>query len=106
MSKPLYSLLIEHTNDFLNYEDMVAASSGLMLTDRLGVISRPLVVGCIMDHIGPAGFFIAIGVLLSGLTIYAFYRMMQRASVAMEDTETYATISPSASPVALKIAQD
>ena len=47
-----------------------------------------------------------IDALLGELTIYAFFRMTQRASVAVEDTGVYAAVTPSASPVALKIAQD
>ena len=106
MSNPLYSLLIAHTNDFLDYEDMVAASSGLLFINGLGAISGPLIVGWVMDRFGPSGFFLVIGTLMGGLTIYALYRMTQRASVAVEDTGVYAAVAPSASPVALKIAQD
>ena len=106
MANPLYSLLIAHTNDFLDYEDMVAASSGLLFINGLGAVSGPLAVGWMMDRFGPSGFFIMIATLLGGLTIYAFFRMTQRASVAVEDTGAYAAITPSASPVALKIAQD
>lgn len=106
MSNPLYSLLIAHTNDFLDYEDMVAASSGLLFINGLGAISGPLIVGWVMDRFGPSGFFLVIGTLMGGLTIYAFYRMTQRASVAVEDTGVYAAVAPNASPVALKIAQD
>ena len=106
MSNPLYSLLIAHTNDFLDYEDMVAASSGLLFINGLGAISGPLIVGWVMDRFGPSGFFLVIGTLMGGLTIYALYRMTQRASVAVGDTGVYAAVAPSASPVALKIAQD
>lgn len=106
MSNPLYSLLIAHTNDFLDYEDMVAASSGLLFINGLGAISGPLIVGWVMDQFGPSGFFLVIGTLMGGLTIYALYRMTQRASVAVGDTGVYAAVAPSASPVALKIAQD
>ena len=106
MSNPLYSLLIAHTNDFLDYEDMVAASSGLLFINGLGAISGPLIVGWVMDQFGPSGFFLVIGTLTGGLTIYALYRMTQRASVAVGDTGVYAAVAPSASPVALKIAQD
>ena len=106
MSNPLYSLLIAHTNDFLDYEDMVAASSGLLFINGLGAICGPLIVGWVMDRFGPSGFFLVIGTLMGGLTIYALYRMTQRASVAVEDTGVYAAVAPSASPVALKIAQD
>ena len=47
-----------------------------------------------------------ISALLGGLKIYAFFQMMQRASVAMQDTGVYAAVTPSALSVALNIAQD
>ena len=38
MSNPLYSLLIAHTNDFLEPEDMAAASGGMIFINGLGAI--------------------------------------------------------------------
>ena len=77
-----------------------------MFINGLGASSRSLVVGRIIDRFGPAGFFVLIGALLGGLTIYTFYRMTQWASVAVKDTRPGATLTPIPSPVALKIAQD
>lgn len=47
-----------------------------------------------------------ISALLGRLTIYALFWMTQRVSFAVEDREAYADVTLSASPVALKIAQD
>ena len=85
---------------------MVAVSSGLPFINGLGAVCGPLVVGWMMDRAGPSGYFIIISALLGGLTINAFFRTTQRASVAVEDTGAYAAVTPSASLVALKIAQD
>ncbi len=53
MSNPLYSLLIAHTNDFVEYEDMAASSSGLLFINGLGAIAGPIVLGRMMDVLGP-----------------------------------------------------
>lgn len=45
MANPLYALLIAYTNDFLEHEDMAAASGGLMFINGLGAISGPLILG-------------------------------------------------------------
>ena len=37
MSNPLYSLLVAHTNDFLEYDEMAAASGGLVFLAGLGL---------------------------------------------------------------------
>ncbi|WP_420863195.1 MFS transporter [Algirhabdus cladophorae] len=106
-SNPLYSLLIAYTNDFLEHEDMAAASGGLIFINGLGAIVGPVVTGWIMGVIGPKGFFFYIFVLMAGLAIYAAYRMTQRVvSVSVDDMTSYAAISPAASPIAVEVAQE
>ena len=104
MSNPLYSLLIAHTNDFVAVEDMAASSSGLLFINGLGAILGPIVVGQMMDLMGAQGFFVIIVVLLGLLGGYAAYRRTRRAAV--EDTMSYANISPTSSMMAVEIAQE
>ena len=61
MSNPLYSLLMAHTNDYLEREDMAAASGGLIFINGLGAIAGPLITGWIMGQIGPGGFYLFTG---------------------------------------------
>lgn len=106
MSNPLYSLLIAYTNDFLEYEDMAAASGGMVFVNGLGAISGPLLTGWIMEVFGPPGFFLFIAALMLALTGYAAYRMTQRSAPSVDDTSTYAPVYPGASPVAVELAQE
>ncbi|MEO0936973.1 MAG: MFS transporter [Pseudomonadota bacterium] len=106
MSNPLYSLLIAHTNDFLEYDDMASASGGLIFINGLGAVAGPLIVGALMDRVGPAGFFIFIAALFGALLLYASYRSTQRAGVAVEDTGAYVTMAPGVTPVAMETAQE
>ena len=78
MSNPLYSLLIAYTNDFLEYEDMAAASGGMVFINGLGAISGPIITGWIMEVYGPPGFFLFIAALMLVLAGYAAYRMTQQ----------------------------
>ncbi len=103
---PLYSLFIAYTNDFLDHEDMAAASGGLIFISGLGAVTGPMVIGWIMGLIGPSGFFVYIAIMLVALAIYAGYRMTQRASIAVEDTGAYIPISPTASPVVVELSQE
>ena len=52
-SNPLYSLIIASLNDYLDPEDMAAASGGLIFINGLGAISGPIVTGWIMGNVGP-----------------------------------------------------
>ena len=106
MSNPLYSLLIAYTNDFLDLDDMAAASGGMVFINGVGAIAGPLVAGWLMEVIGAPGFFVQIALLLAALAGYAAYRMTQRAAPGVEDTASYAPVSPAASPVAVGIAQE
>jgi MFS family permease len=105
MSNPLYSLLIAYTNDFLELDDMASASGGLLFLNGLGAISGPLLTGYLMTQTGPKGYFIILATLLGSLTVYGFYRMTQR-EISDVDTSSYATVLPTASVVAVEIAQE
>ncbi|MEM6758398.1 MAG: MFS transporter [Pseudomonadota bacterium] len=105
MSNPLYSLLLAHTNDYLDHDDMAAASGGLVFMAGLGAVLGPLTLGVLMDRLGPSGFFMFVAVLFAFLAVYAAYRMTQRPSV--EDTGEYVVVSPTAiTPVAMEFAQE
>ncbi len=108
MSNPLYSLLIAYTNDYLDHEDMAAASGGLVFINGLGAIAGPVITGWLMGDavFGPQGFFLFIAALLFLMAFYALYRMTQRASVPVDETGTMAAVYPTASPVALEVAQE
>lgn len=106
MSNPLYSLLIAHTNDFLQHEDMAAASGGLIFINGLGAISGPIITGYMMDWVGPGGFYLFTGILFMVLSLYAAYRSTRRRAVPVEDTGAYVAVAPSYTSVALEYAQE
>lgn len=106
MTNPLYALLIAYTNDFLEQEDMAAASGGLIFLNGVGAISGPLITGWIMSQVGPAGFFLFLAILLGVLAGYAMYRMTQRPAPSVEETSAYAAVLPTASALAVEAAHE
>ncbi|MGJ8628306.1 MAG: MFS transporter [Sulfitobacter sp.] len=107
MSNPLYSLLIAHTNDFLEHEDMAAASGGMVFINGLGAILGPIITGWLMGTaLGPGGFYLFTAVLFFVLAGYAMYRATQRAAKPIDETGNYVPISASATSVALEYAQE
>ncbi len=106
-SNPLYALLIAYTNDYLEKEDMAAASGGLLFINGLGAIMGPLIVGLMMDVIGDNGFWLFTAVLMLGVAAYGMIRATQRDRGAMElDQVPYAPVSASSSAVAVEVAQE
>ncbi|MEP3441544.1 MAG: MFS transporter [Sulfitobacter sp.] len=107
MANPLYSLLIAHTNDFLEHDDMTAASGGLIFINGLGAILGPIVTGWMMDtSLGPGGFYLFTAVLFGAMIFYAGYRSTVRASLPVEETGSYVPMGPTATSVAMEIAQE
>ncbi len=106
VANPLYSLLIAHTNDFLDSSDMAAASGGLLFINGLGAISGPLLIGWLMTTFGANAFFVFLALLFGLIAAYAAYRMTRRPAPAVESTSSYTPIAPQASPVAMEVAQE
>lgn len=104
VTTPLYALFLAYTNDYLSAEDMPAASGGLVFTFGLGAITGPLISGWAMQQLGPFAFWPVLGGTFLAISLYALYRMTQRAHVAVEDTESYLGVVPTASPVAVEAA--
>lgn len=107
MSNPLYSLLIAHTNDFLDHEDMASASGGLIFINGAGAVAGPLIVGAMMDQVGPPGFYFFTAALFVILIAFAVYRATQRAAVPVEETGAYVAMGPATTTrVGMEIAQE
>lgn len=107
MSNPLYALLIAYLNDYLEKEDMAAASGGLLFINGVGAILGPLIVGLMMDVIGDNGFWLYTAVLMAAVGGYGLYRSTQRSRDDL-DTEAvpYAPVSAASTPVAAELAQE
>ncbi len=104
VTTPLYALFLAYTNDFLSAEDMPAASGGLVFTFGLGAIAGPLIAGWAMQGIGASAFWLVLGAIFGAIAIYALYRMTQRSIVPVDETESYLSVLPTASPVAVEAA--
>ncbi|HUS53691.1 MAG TPA: MFS transporter [Thermohalobaculum sp.] len=106
-SNPLYSLLIAHTNDFLEHEDMASASGGLIVLNGIGAVGTPILVGYLMQEFGPPVFLYFIAIIMAVITAYALYRMTVRPAPSIEETSPIAPYSMvSGTQVAAEIAQE
>jgi MFS family permease len=104
MTTPLYALLLAYTNDYLTAEEMPGASGGLVFVFGAGAILGPLITGWMMNATGPYAFWSVLGVTFTVIAAYSAYRMTQRAQVPVEDTDSYISVVPGATPVAAQAA--
>lgn len=106
VSNPLYSLYLAYMNDYLEPDDMAAASGGLIFINGCGAIGGPFLVGWMMTTYGADSFFIYLAVLLGLSAVWALYRATMREAPSVEDTGAYAHVSPGTSVVAVELAAE
>ncbi|ETX29392.1 MFS transporter [Roseivivax isoporae] len=104
VTTPLYALFLAYTNDYLSAEDMPAASGGLVFTFGLGAILGPMATGWAMERAGPGAFWLVLCATFLAIALYALYRMTRRAPVPVGATESFVTVPPSATSVAVEAA--
>ena len=104
VTMPLYALLLAYANDALSREDMPAASGGLALTFGCGAILGPLAAGFVMQVFGSYMFWIILAATFLMISIFALYRMTQSTVRSPEETESYLSVLPTASQVAVAAA--
>ena len=80
LAMPIYSLSVAHANDRLEPDQMVAASSSLMLAYGIGAILGPVTVGQAMERLGPPGYFIYLALAHVLIGLFAIWRMIRRPS--------------------------
>lgn len=105
MSNPLYSLLLAYANDYLETDQMPAASGGFLFINGFGAMSGPVVVGYVMQRFGIHWFFITIAVLMSMICFYGIYRITQRTyDIAPEDAAPHVVVTNRITPMGAEIA--
>ena len=90
--QPLYALLIAYVNDYLEVEDMAAASGGLLFANGMAAIVGPPVVGLMLELYGARGFWIFLMLVTLVLAVYSTWRITQRQSMYAEQ-EDYVAVS-------------
>jgi MFS family permease len=103
-SNPLYALLIAYCNDYLDREDMAAASGCLLFINGLGAIAGPVVTGFLLDAAGPGAFWGLIAGTMLVLAGYAWWRMRAApGKVIVGERTNYAPIPAQATAVAADV---
>jgi MFS family permease len=106
IANPLYSLYIAYTNDFLQQEDMAAASGGLIFVNGLGAVGGPFLVGWLMSTYGADSFFVFLAALLGLSAVWAIARSTVRDAPSVDETYAYAPVSPGSTAVAVEVAAE
>lgn len=98
LALPIYSLCVAHTNDYLEPEQMVAASSGLVLASGVGAVAGPVAVSYAMSINGDEVFFLGLAAVNALLGLFALYRMLRRRSRPLREQGPHAPAAFRPSP--------
>jgi len=82
---PIYSLSVAHMNDHLNHNEVLDATSGLLLTYGIGAALGPTAAGVLMSAFGPRTLLLYFFMLLVVLAVAARYFMGLRPPVPAEE---------------------
>ena len=102
----MYSLCIAYVNDFLEADQMVAASSGLVMVLGAGAVLGPLSAGWVMDLVGVGGFFWDLAAVHAAIGVFAVWRMTQRASAPTDTQSPYVAVPSYGAPGATTAAAE
>ena len=75
----MFSLSLAHTHDFLQQDEIIAASATIQIVIGLASIFGPILVSVFMHTLGPNGFFIYLFIVHIFLGLFGLYRMAKRA---------------------------
>ncbi|GLQ07022.1 MFS transporter [Sneathiella chinensis] len=100
LSMPLYSLCIAHTNDHLEPDEMVAASSGLILMNGMGAVAGPFLISLLMASYGAMAFFSFLTVAHLFIGIFAIVRMSMSEPTPLEDQNDFVAMPVRSGPIA------
>ncbi|MFC4727773.1 MFS transporter [Coralloluteibacterium thermophilus] len=74
MAFAVYPIVVAHLLDHLSPEEVLAASSSVLLLNGLGSAIGPLIAGALMGALGPGVLFAWFAATQGGLGAYALYR--------------------------------
>lgn len=101
----LYPLCVAHSNDHLEEDERVGASSGLVLTYSAGAMAGPMIGSSAMSAFGPPGLFAVIGALAAGAALFGIWRTLARHAVPASEQQIFQSL-PRTTPMAAVLESD
>lgn len=86
-SFPIYSLSLAHTNDLMSRENLVSASSSLLLVYGVGAIFGPMLTGFAMGVLGAMALYTTLAAIMGGMVLFALHRARVGPYLPVEEQE-------------------
>jgi MFS family permease len=101
MSFTLYPIAVAHLVDYLQRDELLSASSTVLLVNGIGSAVGPLLAGALMNLVTPQLLFVWFAVLDAMLAGYALYRFTQRKREVTPDDNFVPLVTTSPSSLEL-----
>lgn len=88
MAFAVYPIVVAHLLDFVSGEELLPASSSVLLVNGLGAAVGPVLAGLLMTRFGPSSLFAWSAVCMAATAAYVGYRLMT-FSRELEDTSEF-----------------
>ncbi len=97
---PIYSLVIAHANDHMAKEQMLGASSKLVLLYGTGALAGPSIAGFFMQYLGSSGFMTFMAMIYVVMAGHAYWRRQQRPTAVKASASDIMKVGPMTTPIA------
>ncbi|MBV0932574.1 MFS transporter [Marinobacterium weihaiense] len=94
LASTVYSIAVAITNDMMDSSQIIAASSGLLLSYGVGSVVGPLLSSTLMEQFGPAALFQTLAAALVLMAGYTLYRQYQVPPLPVEAQEHFVPAIP------------
>lgn len=94
LASTIYSMAVAITNDVMDSSQIIAASSGLLLSYGLGSVLGPLLSSVLMDRFGPEALFHTLALALAAMAVYTLYRQYRMPPMPVEAQEQFVPAIP------------
>ena len=101
-----YSVAIAYVNDWLEPEQMVAASAGLYFVYGIGATLGPFGASWVMAEIGPEGYYLSMATVAGVTALFALYRMTRRHALPIGEQGPSVALAAPATPLTTEMAAE
>jgi len=102
MSLTLYPIAVAHLVDYVRREELLSASSTVLLMNGIGSALGPLLAGSLMSLLGPKLLFVWFAILDGTLAAYAFHRFTRRKREVTPDDNFVPLVNTGAASLDLR----
>jgi MFS family permease len=99
-SLPLYSISLAYTNDHLSQDQMIAASSTMILIYGVGALLGPVLASITMSAFGTLGFFLIQILAHTAVGLFALVYLMREPELRRADHTAFVSVPFRSSPMA------